>query len=159
MKKNLFVFAIFSLFISFTACNDTKQSDTTTETNTEATIDTEVEAVQTTSKQKVEKLDAALFRTKMAELKVYNIVDVRTPEEFAQVSIPKAKNIDFNGGSFEEELSKLEKEKPLFIYCKSGGRSAEAVAKAKDMGFQRIIELEGGMEAWKAAKIETAHGI
>lgn len=151
MKKNIFIFAIFSLLISFTACNDTKKADTTT--------NTEVVETTTTSKQKVEKLEAVDFRVKMAELIVYNMVDVRTPEEFAQASIPKAKNIDFNGDSFEEELSKLEKNKPLFIYCKSGGRSAKAVEKAKEMGFERIIELDGGMETWKAAKIETAHGI
>lgn len=156
MKKNIFIFAIFSLFISFTSCNEAKKSDTATETNTES-----VEAEQTTtvSKQKVEKLEAPEFRIKMAELKVYNVVDVRTPQEFAQASIAKAKNIDISGDTFEAELGQLEKEKPLFIYCKSGSRSEKAVEKAKEMGFKRIIELDGGMDAWKAAKIETQHSI
>lgn len=151
MKKNIFIFAILSLIISFTSCTETKKEGATTETAEEQ--------AQANSNQKVEKLDAPEFKMKMIQLKVYNIVDVRTPEEFAQASIPKAKNINFNGSSFDEELSKLEKNKPLFIYCKSGGRSAKAVEKAKEMGFERIIELEGGMESWKAANIETAHGI
>lgn len=157
MKKNIFILAIFSLFISFTSCNEAKKADATTETTTEM-LEEEAETV-VTPKQKVEKMEAIEFRTKMAEIRIYNIVDVRTPEEFAQASIEKAKNIDFNGNSFEEEMSKLEKDKPLFIYCKSGGRSAEAVEKAKEMGFERIIELDGGMDAWKDAKIETQHSI
>ncbi|WP_291725234.1 rhodanese-like domain-containing protein [Bernardetia sp.] len=148
MKKSIFIIAFFSLFVSITSCNNTKKADTTT--NTEQTEVTN---------QKVEKLEAPEFRIKMAELKLYNIVDVRTPQEFEQASILKAKNIDINGDSFEEELSKLEKDKPLFLYCKSGGRSARAVEKAKEMGFERIIELDGGFESWKAAKIETQHGM
>ena len=152
MKKNICIVAIFSLFFSFTSCNEAKKTDTTTE----PTINT---AEQSTSKQKVEKLEVAEFQMKMIQLQVYNLIDVRTPQEFTQASILKAKNIDFNGDSFESELSKLEKEKPLFIYCKSGGRSAKAVEKAKEMGFERIIELDGGMDAWKEAKAETQHGI
>jgi rhodanese-related sulfurtransferase len=151
MKKNIFIVAILSLLISFTSCNDAKKADTTTST--------EVVEGTTTTTQKVEKLEAVDFRVKMAELKIYNMVDVRTPQEFAQASIEKAKNIDFNGDSFESELSQLEKDKPLFIYCKSGGRSSKAVEKAKEMGFERIIELDGGMDAWKAAKIETSHSM
>jgi rhodanese-related sulfurtransferase len=157
MQKSIFIIAILSLFISFTSCNETKKTDATeASTNTEIA---EAEQTTTTSKQKVEKFDAFQFNEKMIQLMVYNLVDVRTPKEFAQASIPKAKNIDFNGDSFEAELAKLEKDKPLFIYCKSGGRSAKAVEKATEMGFERIIELEGGMDAWKEAKAETAHGI
>jgi len=158
MKKNIFILATFALLISFTSCNEAKKTEQTNEATTEVATNAEQEQV-IVSKQKVEKLEAPEFRTKMAELRIYNIVDIRTSQEFAQASIPKAKNIDFNGNSFEEELSKLEKDKPLFIYCKSGGRSSKAVEKAKEMGFERIIELDGGMESWKAAKIETAHSI
>jgi rhodanese-related sulfurtransferase len=158
MKKNIFIVAIFSLLISFTSCNETKKEDTTTETTTTTSTEA-VEEQTTTSKQKVEKLEAIEFGEKMIQLQVYNLVDVRTPEEFAQASITKSKNINFNGDSFESELSQLEKDKPLFIYCKSGGRSAKAVEKAKEMGFERIIELDGGMDAWKEVKAETQHAI
>jgi len=155
MQKSIFILALFGLLISFTPCNETKKTDTEATTNTEVAEQTTI----TTSKQKVEKFDTFQFNEKMIQLRIYNIVDVRTPEEFAQASIPKSKNIDFNGDSFEAELAKLEKDKPLFIYCKSGARSAKAVEKAKEMGFERIIELEGGMDAWKASKIETQHSI
>lgn len=156
MKKTIFSIAIFVL-VSFSSCSDTKTADTT-ETTT-STISEMEEQTKVDYQQKVEKLDAQDFRIKMMELRVYNLVDVRTPKEFEQASITKSQNIDFNGNSFEEELSMLEKEKPLFIYCKSGGRSAKAVEKAKEMGFERIIELDGGMDAWKESKAETQHGI
>ncbi len=161
MKKTFYILAFFSLFISFTACNDSKKTDATnTEINTTTeTTNADGEKAITTSKQKIEKLEAAEFKLKMISLQVYNLVDVRTPQEYAQASIPKSQNINFNADSFEEELGKLERQKPLFIFCKSGGRSARAVKKAKQMGFERIIELDGGMNSWKTAKIETAHGI
>ncbi|WP_338762241.1 rhodanese-like domain-containing protein [Bernardetia sp. ABR2-2B] len=152
MKKIIFTLSIFSLSISLISCNETKKSDEIK--NTES-----IETAEYTPKQKIEKLDAVDFNQKMTELRVYNIVDVRTAEEFAQASIPSAKNININDDSFEKKLDKLERIKPILIYCKSGGRSAKAVKKAKEMGFERIIELDGGMESWKAAKMKAAHAI
>ena len=46
---------------------------------------------------------------------------------------------------------KLDKSKPVFVYCKSGGRSAKASAKLEELGFKTIIQLEGGMMKWTAA--------
>ncbi len=152
MQKSIFI--LFSLFVLFTSCNETKKTEETS-TNTKVVE----ENTEYTIHQKIEKLEAQEFSNKMTELRVYNIVDVRTPKEFDQASIPRAKNIDINASNFEEELDKLERIKPLLIYCKSGGRSAKAVEKAKEMGFERIIELDGGMESWKEAKMETAHAI
>lgn len=148
MNTYIYVF-LFFVFL-FSSCNDSKKTDIT---------EKNIEQVTTTSKQKVEKLEVPEFQMKMMQLQVYNLIDVRTPQEFAQASIIKSKNINFNGDTFEEELSSLEKEKPLFIYCKSGGRSAKAVEKAKEMGFERIIELDGGMDAWKESKAETQHSM
>ncbi|WP_338812090.1 rhodanese-like domain-containing protein [Bernardetia sp. Wsw4-3y2] len=152
MQKSILL--LFSLFIFLTSCNETKKTEETS-TNTKVVE----ENTEYTIHQKIEKLEAQEFSNKMTELRVYNIVDVRTPKEFDQASIPRAKNIDINASNFEEVLDKLERIKPLLIYCKSGGRSAKAVEKAKEMGFERIIELDGGMESWKAAKMETAHAI
>ncbi|WP_338793031.1 rhodanese-like domain-containing protein [Bernardetia sp. MNP-M8] len=152
MQKSILL--LFSLFIFFTSCNETKKTEETS-TNTKVVE----ENTEYTIHQKIEKLEVQEFSNKMTELRVYNIVDVRTPKEFDQASIPRAKNIDINASNFEEELDKLERIKPLLIYCKSGGRSTKAVEKAKEMGFERIIELDGGMESWKEAKMETAHAI
>lgn len=82
----------------------------------------------------------------------YVIVDVRTPEEFANGALPKAVNISVTSLDFPFEINKLEKEKPVMIYCKAGSRSARAAIAMKALGFETIYELEGGFMAWQAAK-------
>ena len=46
--------------------------------------------------------------------------------------------------SFESNIQKLDKTKLTLIYCQSGGRSAKALSKMKDLGFTNVLELEGG---------------
>lgn len=82
----------------------------------------------------------------------YVIVDVRTPEEFADGALPKAINISVTSLDFPFEINKLDKEKPVMIYCKAGSRSARAAVAMKALGFNTIYELEGGYTAWQAAK-------
>ena len=54
---------------------------------------------------------------------------------------------------FEQRIDTLDKNKPVYVYCKVGGRSAEAVTIMKNKGFRHIIELDGGMDAWNEAKL------
>lgn len=82
----------------------------------------------------------------------YVIVDVRTPEEFANGALPKAVNISVTSLDFPFEINKLDKEKPVMIYCKAGSRSARAAVTMKALGFDTIYELEGGYTAWQVAK-------
>jgi len=82
----------------------------------------------------------------------YIIVDVRTPEEFANGALPKAINISVTSLNFPFEINKLDKTKAVMIYCKAGSRSARAAVAMKALGFDKIYELEGGYMAWEAAK-------
>lgn len=82
----------------------------------------------------------------------YVIVDVRTPEEFANGALPEAINISVTSLDFPFEINKLDKEKPVMIYCKAGSRSARAAVAMKALGFHTIYELDGGYTAWLAAK-------
>lgn len=82
----------------------------------------------------------------------YVIVDVRTPEEFANGALPEAINISVTSLDFPFEINKLDKEKPVMIYCKAGSRSARAAVAMKALGFDTIYELGGGYTAWLAAK-------
>ncbi len=84
--------------------------------------------------------------------KGYTLVDVRTPEEFSQGAIAGAKNISVTSFNFPLEITKLDKEKPVLIYCKSGSRSARAAVAMKALGFDQIYELKGGYMAWLAAQ-------
>ena len=52
---------------------------------------------------------------------------------------------------FEKQLEKLDKEKPVAVYCKVGGRSGQAMGKMNKLGFKEVYNLDGGMDAWKSA--------
>jgi rhodanese-related sulfurtransferase len=84
------------------------------------------------------------------------LVDVRTKEEYAGGHLKHSKNINWNDSNFESEIQKLDKTQPVFVYCKSGGRSAKAAEKLNQLGFKNIFELEGGITAWiNAGKLTT----
>ena len=83
--------------------------------------------------------------------KEYVLVDVRTPEEYANGALPSAINISVTSLNFPIAINRLDKEKPVLIYCKSGTRSARAAIAMKALGFEQIYELDGGYLAWQAA--------
>ncbi len=77
------------------------------------------------------------------------LVDVRTPKEYQEGFIDDAINIDFmNQETFNEAFNKLDKNKPLYIYCRSGNRSQQSVALLQALGFKEIYDLKGGYLAW-----------
>lgn len=76
------------------------------------------------------------------------LVDVRTPEEYNAGTIGGAVNMDFYGADFQAQLATLDKEKPVMIFCKSGGRSGQTLEMMKEMGFTTVLELEGGYSNW-----------
>ncbi|WP_456441257.1 rhodanese-like domain-containing protein [Psychroserpens sp.] len=73
------------------------------------------------------------------------LVDVRTSKEYTSGHIKGAKNIDFFSGKFSVEFNKLDKEKPVFVYCRSGSRSRQAARKLSKMDFKKICDLKGGI--------------
>ncbi len=76
------------------------------------------------------------------------LIDVRTPEEFKEGSIKHAININFFDENFVEQFEKLDKDKTIYIYCASGGRSGKASKILQAKGFSHIIDLKGGYKAW-----------
>ena len=77
------------------------------------------------------------------------ILDVRTPEECQDGIIPKAIMIDiYKGHDFIEEIDALDKSKKYFVYCKAGGRSAQACGIMQQMGFENTYNLIGGFSNW-----------
>ncbi|TYB79151.1 rhodanese-like domain-containing protein [Bizionia myxarmorum] len=88
------------------------------------------------------------FKTQIGKGNI-QLVDVRTPNEFGSGHIKNAKNIDAFAGSFSEKISKLNKEKPVYLYCRSGARSKQASNKLAGMGFTEIYDLKGGYLNWK----------
>ena len=102
----------------------------------------------TVESENIKVLPASEFK---ASLKKNNsqIVDVRTAIEFKSGHIHKAKNIDFfQKNSFRSNLEKLDKNKPLHLYCRSGNRSRKAAGIAAELGFKEIYDLRGGYLAY-----------
>lgn len=79
------------------------------------------------------------------------IIDVRTPKEYKSGHIEGAVNMHIYDKDFEQRVDTLKKDEPVYVYCKVGGRSAEAVEILKSKGFTDIVELEGGIDAWNEA--------
>ena len=82
------------------------------------------------------------------------LIDVRTPGEFAQGHLKGAKLINFYDKNFYDKMSKLDKNKELYIYCRSGNRSGHATRKLKNMGFPKIYDLKYGIKSWKRSNLE-----
>jgi len=78
------------------------------------------------------------------------LIDVRTPEEFASGHLENAVNMNYFDNDFAAQLKTLDKNKAVYLYCKSGRRSANAAEKLEDMGFVKIYDLEGGVVNWQS---------
>lgn len=100
---------------------------------------------QTTIVQVVEPIK---FKSLLESTPSPQLVDVRTANEVADGVVSGAKHICFTCPEFEEKIDMLDKERPVFLYCKVGGRSSRAAAILKRKGFNRIYDLKGGTEAW-----------
>ncbi len=80
------------------------------------------------------------------------ILDVRTPSEYERGYLPNAQNIDWKQqASFAEQVAKLDKNKPVLVYCYSGGRSGQAAEYLAKAGFTEVYNLDGGYLKWTTA--------
>lgn len=98
------------------------------------------------------------YKAKIDALNNEQIIDVRTPQEFEGGYIADAKNINVYDADFKTRIGQLDKSKPVFVYCKAGGRSADAAKKLVELGFKEVYDLQGGMMGWESQKlpVETA---
>ncbi len=86
---------------------------------------------------------------KMTENKDAVILDVRTPEEYAEGHLKNSTNINFNAADFEQQISKLDAKKTYLVYCRSGKRSANASGLMTSKGFKNVVNLKDGIIAWQ----------
>ncbi|UJH68763.1 rhodanese-like domain-containing protein [Allomuricauda sp. SCSIO 65647] len=93
-------------------------------------------------------IDKATMKSKVIGKDV-QLVDVRTPEEYQVGHIDDAVNFDIKDPlHFEEQLTGLNKDEPVYLYCKMGGRSARAAKMLKEKGFEKIYDYAGGYTDW-----------
>ena len=105
---------------------------------------------QTQQKEGTELVNPTEFAQKI-ETEKGQIIDVRTPKEYKSGYIDGAVNIHLYDKDFGKQIDKLDKNETVYVYCKAGGRSAEAVEIMQEKGFKHIGELDGGMDAWNEA--------
>ncbi len=83
------------------------------------------------------------------------LIDVRSEEEYCLGRLKNAQNICITNDDFRARAEELDKEKPVYLYCKVGGRSANAAQVLKEMGFKYIYDMSGGMDEWSEKGFET----
>lgn len=76
------------------------------------------------------------------------VLDVRRPDEFEENRIENAINIDYTSNNFNDEISKLGRNRKYLVYCRSGRRSSNAVKIMMDMGFNDVRNMKGGITKW-----------
>ena len=104
-----------------------------------------------------QRLDVEAFEARWKQDKQAILLDVRTSGEFGGGHLPKAMNLDFRSPNFLEEAKKLDKSKPILIYCLSGGRSAQAAELLRKEGYQ-VAEMMGGYLKW-TTKMKAIEGV
>jgi len=136
MKKYSFLFfAILTLVI--VSCNNVQKTNDKVMTQT-------IEVVAPKAMYEI------LLKDPSAQL-----VDVRTKDEFAVSHLKDAQNICVTDNDFKQKVAFLDRSKPVYVYCKKGGRSAQASKILKQMGFTKIFDLQGGITNWEQQQLST----
>ncbi|MBO0320687.1 rhodanese-like domain-containing protein [Muricauda sp. CAU 1633] len=103
----------------------------------------------TQQKPFVKKIDKATVQSEVIGKDV-QLVDVRTPMEYNQGHIDDAVNFNINDEGFLNQIETLDKDKPVYLYCKIGGRSNRAAELLKSEGFTQIYDYTGGYDDWNS---------
>jgi thioredoxin len=104
----------------------------------------------------VQTLDVKTYAEKLKNTEKPQLLDVRTPEEYSVEHLENADNVNVNSPDFATKAAQYDKSKPIFVYCKVGGRSAQAADKLVAMGFTEVYNLEGGIMKWTTAGMPKA---
>ena len=91
----------------------------------------------------------------ISEIEGIQLVDVRTPAEYKEGHLPNALNIDFFDPNFEVNIQKLDKTKPVIVYCQRGRSSAKCASQLIANGFVKIYDLDRGFSKWKSSGFEV----
>jgi rhodanese-related sulfurtransferase len=86
------------------------------------------------------------------------VLDVRTPEEFAEGHLEGAVLVDFYAADFADQLAALDADVPYLVYCRSGNRSGQALGVMEQLGFTSVVDVDGGIVAWTGAGLPVTTG-
>jgi rhodanese-related sulfurtransferase len=94
----------------------------------------------------VNEIESESLKARLAQGDDLLLVDIRTPEEVAQGAIPNATHIPMH--LIPLRIAELPKDKDLVLYCRSGARSYHACQYLAQQGYDKTINLRGGIIAW-----------
>jgi len=86
------------------------------------------------------------------------VLDVRTPEEFAEGHLAGAVLVDFYDPDFTEQLAALDPDLPYVVYCRSGNRSGQTMPLLEQLGFESAVNVDGGILSWAQAGLPVTAG-
>lgn len=98
--------------------------------------------------ERITELSPAEFQDKITGEADAQLIDVRTPAEFEEGAIRGAQNMNLNADDFQERIVMLDKEKPVYVYCRSGIRSKDASYLLAEKGY-KVYVLQGGYINWQ----------
>ena len=108
--------------------------------------------IKTFAQNAIPALSVNDFEAKLATKPTAQLLDVRTTGEYKRGHLKKALNVNFNDDDFEDLVkTKIDKNRPVFLYCFSGGRSANAATFLREMGYKEVYDMAGGFAKWTAS--------
>jgi thioredoxin 1 len=125
MKRNSFLIVLIAIVFMFTNCQ---------------------------GQSGVEKLTNDNFEKKLNATEKKILLDVRTPDEYKRGHLTNAILVNYYDNDFKNQVAQLDKNKPVFVYCATGIRSASAAKVLAGLGFKEIYDMQGGYNAWAGAK-------
>ena len=99
--------------------------------------------------QGITDLESKSFAEAIDKSSSFTLLDVRTEEEHVSGHIPNSLNMDFYSEDFKKQVTTLDTNLPVYVYCRSGGRSAKAAAILAEEGYT-VYNLLGGMMKWSS---------
>lgn len=113
-------------------------------------------AAENTPSPEVRSVSAQTFNREISDNDV-EIVDVRTPEEYAEGYIGGAINIDVQSPDFPKEAAMaLDRTKTIYVYCRSGKRSLKAAEELMKLGY-KVVNLKGGIMEWTGDELPVVN--
>ncbi|MBT4345418.1 MAG: hypothetical protein HOD68_05040 [Flavobacteriales bacterium] len=100
------------------------------------------------NKDIIRNVDAIRFNQLIYQKEEGIIIDVRTSEEFQSGHLKDATNIDYYSDDFSNKINLVQRDVPIYLYCRSGGRSSSTAKKMLKLGFKEVYNLNDGISSW-----------
>ncbi len=142
---NVFSLCLLTISLLVSCGTATVEEETTTTATSTAPVAAAATAIS-------EVLASNAFDSKMSSTENIQLIDVRTPQEYNGGTIGNAVNMNLYDPNFKETIAGLDPNRPVFVFCARGARSATAAKVFKELGFKEIYDLQGGYGAWMQYK-------